>query len=165
MIAIKTKSKGKTKGQEKAKSKGKEDPSKLEAKWGKQTISIDGWTGFPNLLLERQQALQIDPVKMNILLVLMKFWWEEEKWSFPSKRTIAEIIGRDLSTVQRHIREMEESGLIVRKKRFHPTGGQNSNIYDLSGLVKRLKGFASKEATVRTKSKEDAARKRRGRVS
>lgn len=43
----------------------KEDDSlkKLKAhekKWGRETIGL-GWTAIPNLLLERQQALKIDP--------------------------------------------------------------------------------------------------------
>ncbi|MEG7524910.1 MAG: hypothetical protein M3H12_17750, partial [Chromatiales bacterium] len=98
----------------------------LEHKWGKQTLEVEGWTAIPNILLERQQVLGIDAVKLNILLVLLKHWWEKPKMPYPSKTTIGEIVDRDKSTVQKHIKQMEENGLLNRKKRFQSAGGQTS---------------------------------------
>lgn len=141
-----------------------DDPKALEKKWGEKTIKVEGWTGFPNLLLERQQALKLDPIKLNILLVLMKHWWRGNDWAYPSKQTIADIIGRDRSTVQKHIREMEKQGLISRGKRHHSSGGQSTNLYDLSGLVTKLQKFADELAATKEKRKEEDGRKRRGRA-
>ena len=84
----------------------------LEDKWGKVTLNVDGWTAIPNLLLERQQALGIDAVKLNILLVLFRHWWEKSKMPWPSRATIGEIIDRDKSTVQKHLKDMETKGLL-----------------------------------------------------
>jgi len=134
----------------------------LEKKWGKETLEVDGWTAIPNILLERQQALNIDAVKLNILLVLLKHWWEKPKMPYPSKATIGEIVGREKSTVQKHIKQMEDQGLIRREKRFQSAGGQTSNIYDLSGLVEQLKKLAKEESKARKVRKDDEGRKRRG---
>ena len=136
----------------------------LEKKWGKSTLEIEGWTAIPNILLERQQTLGIDAVKLNILLVLLKHWWEKPKMPYPAKTTIAEIVGREKSTVQKHIKQMEEQGLIKRKNRFQSAGGQTSNEYDLSGLIAKLKDLATTEMNVRKKRSEEDARKRRGYV-
>ncbi|MEJ1391463.1 MAG: helix-turn-helix domain-containing protein [Candidatus Sedimenticola sp. (ex Thyasira tokunagai)] len=136
----------------------------LERKWGKVTLDVDGWTAIPNILLERQQALGIDAVKLNILLVLLKHWWEKSKMPWPSKATIGEIVGRDKSTVQKHIKQMEEKGLLKRNNRFQSAGGQTSNEYDLSGLIAQLKSLAKDELKERKKRDEDDGRKRRGHV-
>lgn len=134
----------------------------LERKWGNQTVRL-GWTAIPNLLLERQQALKLDAVDLNILLVLMKHWWEEERFPYPSKRKIAETIGRDGSTVQKHIRKMEEAGLLERKVRnYSSTGSQTSNEYDLRGLIDALSKLSDTEIKERTTRREEDARKRRG---
>lgn len=134
----------------------------LVGKWGKETLEVDGWTAIPNILLERQQALSIDAVKLNILLVLLKHWWEKPKMPYPSKATIGEIVGREKSTVQKHIKQMEAQGLLKREKRFQSAGGQTSNLYDLSGLIVKLKKLAKEELKARKERKDDEGRKRRG---
>jgi len=136
----------------------------LERKWGKITLDVDGWTAIPNILLERQQALSIDAVKLNILLVLLKHWWEKSKMPWPSKATIGEIVGRDKSTVQKHLKEMERRGLVKRNSRYQSAGGQTSNEYDLTGLITQLKALAKEEQRERKKREDEDARKRRGHV-
>jgi len=136
----------------------------LENKWGKQTLDVDGWTAIPNILLERQQALGIDAVKLNILLVLLKHWWEKTKMPWPSKATIGEIVGRDKSTVQKHLKDMEARGLVKRNSRYQSAGGQTSNEYDLSGLIVQLKAYTKETLKERKKRDEEDARKRRGHV-
>lgn len=122
---------------------------KLEQKWGKDALSR-GWTGVPNVLIERQQALGLNPTEMNILLILMKFWWASESIPFPSKRSIGEMIGRDESTIRKCIANLEKKGLIKRESQFLELGGQTSNKYAPDGLVKRLQ----KEAVGLNKLKE-----------
>jgi DNA-binding MarR family transcriptional regulator len=145
----------------------KENMEKIRAlakKWGNRTVRF-GWTAIPNLLLERQQALKLDAVDLNILLVLMKHWWEEDRLPYPSKRKIAETIGRDGSTVQKHIRKMEEAGLLERKvRKYSATGSQTSNEYDLKGLITALDKLSEAEMKERTSRKEEDARKRRGHI-
>ena len=136
----------------------------LEDKWGKVTLNVDGWTAIPNLLLERQQALGIDAVKLNILLVLFRHWWEKSKMPWPSRATIGEIIDRDKSTVQKHLKDMETKGLLKRKSRYQSAGGQTSNEYDLSGLINQLRKLAIDRQKEREKRNKEDARQRRGRA-
>ena len=137
---------------------------KLEERWGKQTLDVKGWTGIPSLLLERQQMLKINPVDMNILLVLLSHWWNKENMPFPSKGRIAEIINRDMGTVRKHIKKLEDNGLVTREERFLSNGnGQTSNIYRLDGLVSRLAKEAEQEAMEQKKRDEEDSAKRRGR--
>lgn len=63
-----------------------------EQKWSKQLLAA-GWSLIPNVLLERQQALGLDAVDINIILHLVRHWWYSEKLPHPSKRTIAECMG------------------------------------------------------------------------
>lgn len=49
----------------------------LENKWGKNVIA-QGWTGVPNTLIERQQALGLSSLDVNILLILLKYWWDAD---------------------------------------------------------------------------------------
>lgn len=143
---------------------GRQQVKKLEERWGKQTLDVKGWTGIPSLLLERQQMLKIDPVDMNILLVLLSHWWNKENMPFPSKGRIAEIINRDVGTVRRHIKKLEDNGLVNREKRFQANGnGQTSNIYRLDGLVSRLAKEAEQEAREQKERDEADSAKRRGR--
>ena len=137
---------------------------KLEERWGKQTLDVKGWTGIPSLLLERQQMLKINPVDMNILLVLLSHWWNKENMPFPSKGRVAEIINRDVGTVRKHIKKLEDNGLVTREERFLSNGnGQTSNIYRLDGLVSRLAKEAEQEAMEQKKRDEEDSAKRRGR--
>ncbi|MFK5912931.1 MAG: helix-turn-helix domain-containing protein [Woeseiaceae bacterium] len=120
---------------------------------------------IPNILIERQQALGINPVEMNILLILIKHWWQKDKIPYPSKKVIAEIIGKDVSTVQRHVRTLEEKGILKRNARFNSKntgGGQSSNGYDLSDLVKKVAKLSTEKIKEKKERAEEDARKRRG---
>ena len=141
----------------------KETKKIMEAKWGKAVIEVYNWTAFPNLLLERQQALGLDPVQMNILLVLLKRWWLSSNMPFPGRKEIANTIGRDVSTVTRQLKKMEDKGLIERESQYK-NGGQISNKYNLQGLLNKLDAFAKEEKQAQKKIKDDAERKRRGHV-
>ena len=48
-----------------------------EKKWT-PTLMNAGWTVIPSIILERQQALGLDPVDVNILLQLARYWWYED---------------------------------------------------------------------------------------
>jgi len=135
----------------------------MEEKWGKDVIEVYNWTAFPNLLLERQQALKLDPVQMNILLVLLKRWWLSDNMPFPGRKEIANTIGRDVSTVTRQLKNMEDNGLIVRESQFK-NGGQISNKYNLQGLLDKLDFFAQEEKKEQKNAKEETERKRRGHI-
>lgn len=126
-----------------------------ELKWGKKCWRA-GWIGFPQILVTHQRRLGLDSIDLNIILHLLKHWWNHDRFPYPSKKSIAEAMGIHPSTVQRRIRAMEEVGLISRIPRKTHYGGQQSNEYDLTGLVKRAQQLSEEEQDGK---KEDKARK------
>ena len=64
---------------------------------------------------------------------------ERERKPYPSKAVLAERLGLSPRQVQRHIADLETAGLVERVERRAPHGGKLTNVYDLGGLVKRLK--------------------------
>jgi len=133
-----------------------------ERKWTK-TLMDAGWTVIPSVILDRQQALGLDAVDVNILLHLAKYWWEKDRIPFPTKKAIAECMGVSESTVQRRIASMEKDGLIKRVYRFSGKHkGQRANGYDVTGLIKEATPYAEEALIEREKRrKEDAARRTR----
>lgn len=108
-----------------------------EHKWGKPLIKA-GWTLIPNQLLERQAALGLDSIDVNILLHIMRYWWEADRLPYPSKATLAKCIKAHPRTVQRRLAKLEAVGFIKRIRRDHPERGRQSNAYDFAGLIKQL---------------------------
>jgi hypothetical protein len=56
-----------------------------ERKWTK-TLMDAGYTVIPAVILDRQQALGLDPVDVNILLQLITHWWKADNLPYPSKK-------------------------------------------------------------------------------
>ena len=136
-----------------------------EKKWSKPVLAA-GWSAIPSVLLERQQALGLSPTDLNILLQIIRHWWKKDSLPYPSKQTIAECIGIDKRTVQRRIEQLEKDGLIQRESRFSASGGgQQSNYYNLSGLVEALKPLAKEAVAEKTqrRAERSARRTRKGR--
>lgn len=133
-----------------------------ERKWTK-TLMDAGWTVIPSVILERQQALGLSPVDVNILLHLARHWWEKDRLPYPSKKAIADCMGMSQSTIQRRIAAMERDGLIKRVPRFHGKhGGQRTNYYDFTGLIKGATPYA-KEAIQEREARKKADQDRRTR--
>jgi hypothetical protein len=122
-----------------------------------------GWTVLPSIILEKQHALGLDAVDVNILLHLARHWWYSENPPRPSKSTIAQCIGVDPSTVRRHIARMEAVGFIKRQARFdQKDGGQGPNVYHFDGLIREATPFAKEAIATREKRRgEDVARRSR----
>jgi hypothetical protein len=51
-----------------------ENVRRNEKKWG-PTIWRAGWTAVPTVLLDKQHALNLEPIDLTILLQLFKRWW------------------------------------------------------------------------------------------
>lgn len=131
-----------------------------EAKWG-QTLVDAGWTLVPSTLLERQKAMGLDPVDLNILLQLARHWWQAGNPPHPAIGTIAECIGKSVSTVQRRIKQLERDGIIEIEHRFNPRhGGQTSSNYYFRGLIKAAEPYAEETIEDRKKARAEAAEKR-----
>lgn len=112
-----------------------------EKKWTKPLMEA-GWTVIPSTIIDRQQALGIDAMDMNIILHIANHWWKADAKPFPSKAKIARAIGVDPRTVQRRIASMEAGGLIRREERRINKTGSKTNIYHLDGLIKEATPFA-----------------------
>lgn len=113
------------------------------------------YTVIPNIIFERQLALQLTPVDINIILHLASYWWTAEGKPRPAKATIAEAMKRDPRSIQRRIRRMEDLGYIRRERRFVSGIGSRPNVYHLDGLIaaaapyadEKVKELAAKKAT------------------
>jgi hypothetical protein len=135
-----------------------------EKKWSKELMDA-GWVSFPSILLEKQKALGLSAVDVNILLHLASYWWTAENKPHPSKSTLAEAIGVTPRTVQRRIAAMERDGLIRREERRISKQGSKTNLYHFDGLIDAAKGFALEKIELRAQRKAEDAnrRKRKGR--
>jgi len=112
--------------------------SQIEAKWGKIIPQL-GYTIVPNVLIDKQHALGLRPTELNVLLVLLRRWYEPHKLPYPSKGTIADSLGVTPRTVQRAISSLKELKLIETSKRPGPLG---TNLYTFRGLRKRIEEHA-----------------------
>lgn len=108
-----------------------------EAKWGTAVMDL-GFSIIPSLLLRAQRRLGLNPTQLAVLLQLCDYWWDEKRKPFPSKEALSQRLGLSTRQVQRQIAALEAVGLVKRIERIGRHGGKLSNIYDLSGLAKRL---------------------------
>ncbi len=131
-----------------------------ERKWGPKLVAA-GWTLVPSTILERQLALGLDPVDLNILLHLARHWWQAGNPPRPSIKSIAQCIGKSVSTVQRRITRMKNDGLIEIEHRFHDRHrGQTSSNYYFKGLIDAATELAQETLDDRERSRKEAALKR-----
>jgi hypothetical protein len=127
------------------------------------TLMDAGWTVLPSIILEKQRALGLDAIDVNILLHLASYWWFSDNPPHPSKATIAKCMNISVSTVRKRIQRMESEGLIKRQSRFNrKDGGQESNAYLFDGLIKTVTPHAQEFIALREKQRtENEARKGR----
>ena len=91
------------------------------------------------MLLRAQNRLGLNPTQLTVLMQLCDFWWERDRKPYPSKAVLAERLDLSPRQVQRHIADLETAGLVKRVERRATHGGKLANMYDLDGLVERLK--------------------------
>ncbi len=127
-----------------------------ERKWGKAVMSL-GFCIVPSLLLRAQRRLRLNPTQLAVLMHLADHWWDVDRKPFPSKKRLSDRLGIGPRQLQRHIAELERAGLVTRIGRTAPGRGKVSNVYDLAGLVKRLKEL---EPEVRAAEEQAKARQR-----
>ena len=116
-----------------------EDPktwSTLEELWPRDVLK-HGFTGVPNLLIQKQSELGIKDGALVTLLGLLDKKWDHRN-PFPSAETLAKQIGKSIPTIRRHLRELEEAGLLLRILR-----SGTSNEYDLRPLIEKLEVIGS----------------------
>ncbi len=139
--------------QVKNKKAAKTDEKALEHKWGKKVIAY-GYTVVPSVLIQGQKRLGLTPIQLNVILQLLDHWWERDSLPFPSKKTIADRLDMSPRYIQTVIGQLEQAGFIRRIARMTRFGDRDSNAFDLTGLVERLKELELEF----TKAKEDKQR-------
>ena len=135
---------------------------KVEDIWSTELIGGVGFTPIPSIILEKQEALGLDPVDLNIILQLAFHWRERERLPFPSKGSLAQRIGISPRTVQRRIAALEKIGFIQRHSRTLKNGGNDSNEYSLDGLIAKASPFADEKRELIRKH-DDEHQERRSR--
>lgn len=135
-----------------------------EQKWTKPLIDA-GWTCLPSVIIERQQALGLDAVDVNILMHLAVHWWTEDNKPHPSKGTIATAMGMQPRSIQRRLAKLEADGLIRREERRTGKTGSLTNRYHFDGLIKEATPYALERIeeieAKKVQARERAARKAR----
>lgn len=131
-----------------------------ERKWGREVMQARDFCIFPSLLLHAQARLKITPTHLAIVMHLIDFWWDANRKPFPGKRLLADRVGLSPRHVQRLIAELQEMGYVRRIERLSRFRGKQSNEYDLSGLVARLK-----ELALEFKAADEQAKKKRQAVA
>lgn len=132
---------------------GKAATQASEKKWGKEVMKL-GFSIIPSLLLRAQQRLGLSPTHLAVLLQLADYWWDQERKPYPSKKALSDRLGLSTRQVQRYVAELEAAGLVQRIERRAAHKGKLSNLYDLSGLVERLKTLEPEFREVQAEAKE-----------
>ena len=114
---------------------------KRKDRWPESVMKL-GYAQMPSIIFWGQNKLELKPDEFNVLLQLVSHWWIKDQNPYLSKETIGRRMGKSPRMVQRHLTTLENKGLIKRVERYKVHQGQDSNGYDLKGLVKKLKEIA-----------------------
>lgn len=123
-----------------------------EKKWGKAVMGL-GFSIVPSLIFRAQARLGLSPVQLALLLHLADYWWHRAQMPYPSKAALAARMNLSSRQIQRYLTELEEGGFIKRVERFASHKGQQSNEYDLTGLVKKLQKLEPEFSEVKEQAK------------
>jgi predicted transcriptional regulator len=135
--------------------KGQADEKAFAKRWGRG-VAQHGYTMVPTVLLWMQGRLGLNPSQFLVLLQVLSHWFKDDSLPWPAKETIATRLGIKPRQIQRILTDLETAGLIKRVPRHFGHGGQTSNAYDPSGLVKRIKEL---EPEYRKMKEENKARR------
>lgn len=127
-----------------------------EAKWSKPVWGC-GWNGFPNIIIEKQAALGLDPVDMNIILHLTHYWWYQDRVPYPSVQKIADALGMKPRAIQKRITRLQADGFMTREERRKTWKGSDTNLYRFDGLIEKVTPFALEKIAKKKKREEEEA--------
>lgn len=109
--------------------------AELHEKWGEIIRGYGGgFTAIPNLILKKQSELGLNSPELNVLMNLIRFWWNLEKLPFPDIEKMAREMGVSKRTLYRIVSSLEKKGFI---KRVNIEG--EATKYDLAGLLDKLR--------------------------
>ena len=84
---------------------------KSEAKWGAEVMDL-GFCILPSLLFRASAASCSHPTSRY--RAVAEFWWEDTKFPWPSKDTLAERMGMSTKQIQRIAKQLEQRGYLKR---------------------------------------------------
>jgi predicted transcriptional regulator len=131
-----------------------------EKKWTKALMAA-GWNVVPNIIIEKQAALGLDALDMNIILHLSHYWWQHDNAPHPSVATIAKAVQVTPRTIQKRIAALEKLGFIRREERRYTQNGSVTNRYHFDGLIEAAKPYAAEKV----REIEDATEAKRRRLA
>jgi predicted transcriptional regulator len=117
---------------------------KNEAKWSKP-LMLAGWNAIPSIIIEKQEALGLDAIDMNIIVHLSSYWWTADNLPHPSVEKIAKAVGIKPRTVQKRVKALQELGLLSRHERRNTKRGSDTNLYSFEGLIRAVLPFAEEK--------------------
>lgn len=122
---------------------GEKGAKQLQRKWGPELLGA-GWVALPSIILERQDALGLDALDINIILHIAKHWFEAANLPHPSKGSIARAMSVTPRTVQKRISILHELGFLRRIERRGPKGtkGSQTSQFDFTGLIEKATPLA-----------------------
>jgi DNA-binding transcriptional regulator YhcF (GntR family) len=125
-----------------------------ERKWTKPLIEA-GWTCIPSIIIEKQAALGLDPLDMNIIVHLAQYWWQADNLPHPSVERIAASLGVKPRTIQKRIRALHAAKMITRSERRRGDNGNDTNHYSFEGLIAAAQPFAKEKLVEKAKAIEE----------
>ena len=131
-----------------------ETPKRNEQKWSKILMQA-GWNALPSIIIEKQEALGLDAIDMNIIVHLSNYWWNAERLRQPSVATIAKAIGVTERTVQKRITALVGLGLMSRQERRKTRFGSATNLYGFEGLIEAAKPYAVEKIAQREQRQQE----------
>lgn len=131
---------------------------KNEEKWTKPLMEV-GWNAIPSIIIEKQAALGLDPIEMNIIVHLTNYWWKADNLPHPSVGKIAAALGITPRAVQKRIKALEANGFLRRTERRKTRFGSDTNLYSFEGLIQAALPYAAeKKAALEQRAKEEQER-------
>ena len=104
-----------------------------------------GWNAFPSIIIEKQNALGLDALDMNIILHLTQYWWQSENLPHPSVGKIAAAVGVKPRTIQKRMAALDKLGFVKREERRNTPFGSTTNLYSFKGLIEKVLPFAEEK--------------------
>jgi DNA-binding MarR family transcriptional regulator len=123
----------------------------FEQKWGKALMD-GGYLVVPNVVIRRHKQLGLDAIELALYVLIASFWWKPEERPFPSISELAKGMGMHERNIQRRLRRMHALGFIKIYKRPSRYGGNKSNEYDLTPLIREATKIAVAEAAQKKKA-------------
>ena len=96
---------------------------------GFDPVASHGFTQVPNFILRAQD---LSPGAKLTYSMLLSYAWQND-FSFPGQEKLASDIGVGKRTVIRHLKELQENGVVTIKRR----GLGQPNVYTLCATVKK----------------------------